>query len=101
MAERPAVVLFGSQPPQDTMDAIDNWIKNEGIAFVIDDRLAKINDMLGDEHCGWCWDLAEGETSHTTDAIRMMLEGKGDREIADSVMSDFDPTPQETSFDMF
>ena len=65
---------------------MDNWNTNEGIAFVIDDRLAKINDMLGDEHCGWCFDL---------------LEGKGDREIADSVMGDFDPTPQETSFDMF
>ena len=92
------MVLFGSQPPQDTMD---NWSTNEGIAFVIDDRLAKINDMLGDEHCGWCYDLVEGDTCHTTDAIRMMLEGMGDREIANSVMGDFDPTPQETSFDMF
>lgn len=92
------MVLFGSQPPQDTMD---NWSTNEEIAFVIDDRLAKINDMLFEEHCGWCFDLAEGETSHTTDAIRMMLEGMGDREIANSVMGDFDPTPQETSFDMF
>jgi hypothetical protein len=98
LAGHPAVLLFGGQPPQDTMD---NWSTNEEIAFVIDDRLAKINDMLDDEHCGWCWDLLEGKTSHTTDAIRMMLEGMGDREIADSVMGDFDPTPQETSFDMF
>lgn len=96
------MVLFGGQPPQDTMDAIDNWIINEGIVFVIDDRLAKIDDMLSEEHCGIpCSMLSEGETCHTTDAIRMMLEGMGDREIADSVMRDFDPTPQETSFDMF
>lgn len=93
------MVLFGGQPPQDTMD---NWSTNEEIAFVIDDRLAKIDDMLSEEHCGIPSSmLLEGDTCHTTDAIRMMLEGMGDREIADSVMSDFDPTPQETSFDMF
>ena len=60
---------------------MNDWNTNEGIAFVIDDRLAKINDLLFEEHCGWCFDLAEGTTSHTTDAIRMMLEGMGDREI--------------------